>query len=332
MAVALGLDTAGDQVVTKDLVLGWRSAPTWKRQDETRPVDVSHPDVSKPKWLLVFDNADDLNVLHDFWPVTDNGSILVTSRDPLAKTRTHVPITKGLDLQPFSAVESGTFLRQLTDYNKPTDIALSEEIATRLSGLPLAIFQIAGTKTNNARGMAVGPEPPRWSRPSFLRSRYSHSNTNPFVESRSNRIQSRNASRSSVGSVGSQISDEQVDPVQSTLEYLEHSLSTFKADSRVDYYSLPAWQAVENLHHQVREVRAVVCSSEPYELLISRSRAREYHIHSSVSFPNPIPNLPSPTARTDQRIYVENTSPRHKRKGIVSRIFKRLKNRASSLA
>ena len=48
--------------------------------------------------------------------------------------------------------------------------------------------------------------------------------------------------------------------------------------------------------------------------------------------PNPMPDLPSPTARTDQRIYVENTSPRHKRKWIVSRIFKRLKNRASSLA
>jgi len=143
IALALGLDTAGDQVVTKDMVLGWLSAPTWKRPDGTRSVD--DPDRPEPRWLVVFDNADDLNVLHDFWPVTDNGSILVTSRDPLAKTRTHVPITRGLDLKPLSAAESGTLLRQLTDYTKSSDVAISETIATRLSGLPLAIYQIAGT-------------------------------------------------------------------------------------------------------------------------------------------------------------------------------------------
>ena len=46
------------------------------------------------KWLVVYDNADNLDVLKPFWPDGNEGCILITSRDPgaarVAKAGTHV--------------------------------------------------------------------------------------------------------------------------------------------------------------------------------------------------------------------------------------------------
>lgn len=144
ISVALGLEIeAGDQIVSKNVVLGWLSQPTRRIQEGTVVFEGQKKDLVP--WLLIFDNADDLNALRDFWPEAECGSILVTSRDPLAKTRTHVPITEGLDLEPFSAVEAGLLLRKLTGYSRGTDIRPSETVADKMSGLPLALTQIAGT-------------------------------------------------------------------------------------------------------------------------------------------------------------------------------------------
>lgn len=140
ISVSLGLEkVAGDQAVSKDLVLDWLSRPQGRRS----LVQGAAPD---PRWLLIFDNADDLDVLVDYLPVSGNGSVLVTSRDPLAKTQTRFRTTDGIDLDPFSKVDGGTLLRTLTGYNRSTsDIELSQEISEKLSGLPLGIVQIAGT-------------------------------------------------------------------------------------------------------------------------------------------------------------------------------------------
>ncbi|KAI0147060.1 hypothetical protein GGR57DRAFT_264768 [Xylariaceae sp. FL1272] len=146
ISLALGLETqgaSGDQVVTKDVVLGWLSQPT--RFRERKITQAEKDDENEPTWLIIFDNADDLSVLRDFWPVVGNGSILVTSRDPLAKTRTHLSVKRGLDVEPLKRTEAGALLRRLTGYARSTDVGPSEEIADKLSGLPLAIHQIAGT-------------------------------------------------------------------------------------------------------------------------------------------------------------------------------------------
>ncbi|KAF2673381.1 hypothetical protein BT63DRAFT_421538 [Microthyrium microscopicum] len=141
---SLGLEEeATDQVVSKDLVLEWLSSPVRQIQEGSKNPD--DPTLPAPTWLIVFDNADDLSVLRDFWPVSGNGSILVTSRDPLAKTRSHVSVAGGIDLDPFGSNEAGTLLRQLTGYHENSDVEPSEAIAAKLSGLPLAITQIAGT-------------------------------------------------------------------------------------------------------------------------------------------------------------------------------------------
>jgi hypothetical protein len=144
ISVALGLEIeAGDQIVSKNVVLGWLSQPMRHIQEGTMVFGGQKQDLVS--WLLIFDNADDLNVLRDFWPEAACGSILVTSRDPLAKTRTYVPITEGVDLEPFSAAEAGLLLRKLTGCSSRADVQPSEMVAGKLSGLPLALTQIAGT-------------------------------------------------------------------------------------------------------------------------------------------------------------------------------------------
>lgn len=146
ISLALGLEAqaaAEDQAVSRDLVLGWLSQPMKRIQEGSNPVD----DAAKPDatWLIIFDNADDLSILADYWPVTGTGSVLVTSRDPLAKSRAHIPVDHGLDLEPLSVSEGGSLLRQITGIDKEKDVETSITIATKLSGLPLAINQIART-------------------------------------------------------------------------------------------------------------------------------------------------------------------------------------------
>ena len=146
ISLALGLEAqaaAEDQAVSRDLVLGWLSQPTKRIQEDSKPVD----DAAKPDatWLIIFDNADDLSMLADYWPVTGTGSVLVTSRDPLAKSRAHIPVDHGLDLEPLSVSEGGSLLRRITGIDKEKDVETSITIATKLSGLPLAINQIART-------------------------------------------------------------------------------------------------------------------------------------------------------------------------------------------
>jgi hypothetical protein len=143
---AMGLATnagGANQTVSKDLVLGWLSQPVHELYGYSQSPEPNRK--AEPNWLLIFDNADDLTLLRDFWPVLGSGSILITSRDPLAKTRTHVSVSNGLDLEPLDTKTAGSLLRRLTSRDKTTDIDLSENIAHKLSGLPLAISQISGT-------------------------------------------------------------------------------------------------------------------------------------------------------------------------------------------
>ncbi|KAK0099949.1 hypothetical protein ONS95_013229 [Cadophora gregata] len=71
------------------------------------PVDSPSNEVS---WNLVLDNIDDWGVIKDFWPTTGPGSVLITSRDPLARWHIYTD-QRGLDLDPFSASESVKLLK-----------------------------------------------------------------------------------------------------------------------------------------------------------------------------------------------------------------------------
>jgi len=95
-------------------------------------------------WLLVFDNADKTEVLNGFWPDATSGSVLVTSRDPLAKYQTHLA-DQGSDISPFSLSDAKKWIAQLAPgYIKANQEEYVEQIATRLGGLPLLITEMSG--------------------------------------------------------------------------------------------------------------------------------------------------------------------------------------------
>ncbi|GFF26775.1 probable disease resistance protein At1g58390 [Aspergillus udagawae] len=144
ISLALGLEDPSEsksQVVSKEIVKGWLSNP---RKHLSGSDELAQPGqaVSEATWLLIFDNADDPMILADYWP-QGSGSILITSRDPLAKSMfTRRP--SGLDLGPLSQQDSLSLFNHLTTIsNEPEDTA-ARQIADALGGVPLAISQMAG--------------------------------------------------------------------------------------------------------------------------------------------------------------------------------------------
>jgi hypothetical protein len=147
ISVRLGLETseeAKNQVVSRNLVKGWLSNPI--KVDLSDNDRATTPTGSKEaSWLLIFDNADDPRILADFWP-DGSGSVLITSRDPLAK-RIFSTRSSGLDLESMDDSEGGALLLKLTETDhigEPDAEATARRISELLAGLPLAISQMAG--------------------------------------------------------------------------------------------------------------------------------------------------------------------------------------------
>lgn len=95
------------------------------------------------RWLLVFDNADDINILRHVWPGNACGSVLLTSRD---FNSAHSLASAGFNLQPFDDSVGADVLLQYIGRDKvaPADMAEAESINHALGGLPLALDQVAG--------------------------------------------------------------------------------------------------------------------------------------------------------------------------------------------
>ncbi|PNP46214.1 hypothetical protein TGAMA5MH_02249 [Trichoderma gamsii] len=81
-------------------------------------------------------------ILADYWP-QGSGSILITSRNPLAKGMfTRRPL--GLNLAPLSKQDSLTLFSHLTSVSNEPDRDTARKITDVLGGVPLAISQMAG--------------------------------------------------------------------------------------------------------------------------------------------------------------------------------------------
>ncbi|KAI1411461.1 tetratricopeptide repeat domain-containing protein [Hypoxylon sp. FL1857] len=134
----LGLESADE---AKDLESSIEIAKAWL----TKPR--SDSDGENESWLLIFDNADNLDVITDYIPYNGNGSVLVTSRDPFAKEHFFSNGT-GIDLEPLSTAESAGLLRKLAKTNEDGQNQDEEDasmtLANQLDGLPLAMTQMAG--------------------------------------------------------------------------------------------------------------------------------------------------------------------------------------------
>lgn len=138
LELASGSDTA-DPVRVRESVKEWLSNPVASfRENASRPSNKS-----LASWLLVFDNADDLDILRDYWPKKCTGSVLVTSRESMTNERAYSGGTC-ITLSPMALEEAGQLLLQLTGQpNNAKNMQLSQQISEILGGLPLAISQMA---------------------------------------------------------------------------------------------------------------------------------------------------------------------------------------------
>ncbi|ORX98178.1 hypothetical protein BCR34DRAFT_607010 [Clohesyomyces aquaticus] len=94
-------------------------------------------------WLMIFDNADDLEVLRHFWPANGHGSILLTTRDASA---IHSPASGGMHVQPFDDADGSRVLLNLVglDNSSLENQEQAKAITNILGGLPLALNQMSG--------------------------------------------------------------------------------------------------------------------------------------------------------------------------------------------
>ncbi|KAM7183026.1 hypothetical protein V8F33_013854 [Rhypophila sp. PSN 637] len=138
IAVRLGINDAtapNERAINKSIAIEWLCNPTKMEhfEDDPGPVPAS--------WLIVFDNADDPEILAPYQDIAERGSVIITSRSPLAKTSLS-SATTAIDIQPFDNNDAGHFVEKLTKGDCPFEEA--KMIGERLGGLPLALAQMAG--------------------------------------------------------------------------------------------------------------------------------------------------------------------------------------------
>ena len=144
-----GTADARDQVLTRELVKGWLAKPLRSYNNADNQVDDEVP------WLLVFDNVDNADLLSEFWPPTgSSGSILITSRDNMAKSPLY-QVSHGIDLPPLSNKDAAELLLKLTwREDVPEEQQLSLSVAEKLGELPLALTQMAGVMNRQSISFA----------------------------------------------------------------------------------------------------------------------------------------------------------------------------------
>lgn len=113
----------------------------WLRTPEKSSAKTSH----KLKWLLVFDNVNDEDVLKHFWPYHAPGSVLVTTRlatmHDLAKAS-----DVSIELQPLTLLEAVQMLKSKLPHellHNETDGSL-QRVSQILGCWPLAIAHMSG--------------------------------------------------------------------------------------------------------------------------------------------------------------------------------------------
>ncbi|KAM3452599.1 hypothetical protein NHJ6243_009325 [Beauveria neobassiana] len=144
ISLELGLEDESEcksLLVSREILKGWLSNPQSKllASDEIGQANQAEREAT---WLLIFDNADDPTMLADYWP-QGSGSILVTSRDPLAKTM-FTSRCAGLDLGPLSQQDGLSLFNHLTANSNTQEDETARHISKALGNIPLAISQMAG--------------------------------------------------------------------------------------------------------------------------------------------------------------------------------------------
>ena len=102
--------------------------------------------IAAAKWLLVFDNAEDQNLLLEYWPLASSGFVLITTRNHHLAFE---PAGTGIEVLHFDPEHGSGFLLHLltTDITKDlnnSDIQSARELSEKMSGHALAISHMAG--------------------------------------------------------------------------------------------------------------------------------------------------------------------------------------------
>lgn len=94
------------------------------------------------RFLLIFDNVDQIDILLQVWPSSEKGSILITTRSPSVASKR---ATEVMHLESFSTEKALEALNSLTGLgsHKDEDYAAANDICQLLGGLPLAIVQMS---------------------------------------------------------------------------------------------------------------------------------------------------------------------------------------------
>jgi hypothetical protein len=121
-------------------LLDWLCNPLKHSRGTEETEDLLPSLESMANWLLVFDNANDLAILTEYWPINGVGSLLMTSRDPLAKRRMYSG--DGIDLKGFKTESAAAFLQHLTEGKLDVSRDDVVHLADRIQGLPVLLVAI----------------------------------------------------------------------------------------------------------------------------------------------------------------------------------------------
>lgn len=132
-----------DPEATRDIVKSWLANPV-------REIGIDSPQTQAPvNWLIVFDNADEPEMLENFWPLEGTGSVVITSRDPLAKKSSFAQRASrsdlfGIDISPMLIEDAARLLQNVSlREDEPGSLESCTKVVDILGCLPLAITQMA---------------------------------------------------------------------------------------------------------------------------------------------------------------------------------------------
>ncbi|KAL4865935.1 hypothetical protein BDV12DRAFT_173749, partial [Aspergillus spectabilis] len=159
IATELGFYTAEEAAKdikgSKDKVISWLKQP-WMRIPSSQPQTTNSSESTDREvlanWLMIYDNADELEPLLEYLPTPSpgRGALLVTTRKVQAKTFSFFgPI--GLEMPLLGFTDAEDFLSLLIRGEKgrisTREKAAAGRIITRLGGSPFALVQVASLAT-----------------------------------------------------------------------------------------------------------------------------------------------------------------------------------------
>ncbi|KAJ5363978.1 uncharacterized protein N7496_009691 [Penicillium cataractarum] len=136
IAIRLGIQDPNEpdnQVTNRGLAIEWLRNPF--KIDHSTGVRV------RASWLVIFDNADEPDILAPYRDIAHSGAVLITSRSPLSKT-SFSHHASSLDVQTFDVEDAGLFVQKYTEIEGHLEEA--RQVGDRLGGLPLKLAQMAG--------------------------------------------------------------------------------------------------------------------------------------------------------------------------------------------